>query len=742
MATATLRFRINDGPLQSLSVIDTPANLADAKVSLSATSYVGWGQPAAVWVIAEYPDGFACPDGWTTHEATGSYRYTADPQTGTTPPDFYLPSTGDINAGQWGKFEFRLVVNGTIYSVKVGIEITSPAGLHDLAAGEEAEFGGTQRLWVGPQKGNLRVLNDLLNSGGAALLGHYLEDAAAALNTNGVPIQAMTSALAFIRLLATSSATADVLDICRSTGGAGNNDDGARLRMRLPNLVGVLQTAGTISAEIVNKSVIGGFSTRLVLGTTTGGTLYPGLTLSAAGAVRFNGSIYASAGGRLVVDASGNVTLQAITEAELRVAAATLTTSLDVNAQKVTNLADGTSASDAATYGQLLAAVQGLSIKASVRAATVANITLSGNQTVDGVALVDDDEVLVKNQSTGAENGLYVVASGAWARRTDLAAGAHAAGAFVFVEEGTANADSGWVCTSDKGADVVDSDSLAFVQFSGAGQITAGAGLTKTGNTLDVVAADGTITVNANSIEATGAFGSKNVGTTGSVTAGASGFIGPAWDRASAGALTLGGSQATSIACSGLGITKCISVSSDGALALSSASGDASLDADGSHKAKVGTSTANGTDLGRSGKTTTINGSVVTITDSLATYTNRVEGPRFTAQASKPTSSSNAVTFDLSASQNVEHATTENTTVTISGGVWGQRGTIVVSQGGSAHTITMPTNGIGVEYDDSIIGLGVTAIIDTSTNKRTVLDYYVLENGKAYIKGRSVGSIP
>jgi hypothetical protein len=158
-------------------------------------------------------------------------------------------------------------------------------------------------------------------------------------------------------------------------------------------------------------------------------------------------------------------------------------------------------ATDVATKGYVDGVAQGLDIKGSVRAATTANVTLSGEQTIDGVELVAGDRVLVKNQTTASANGIYVVAAGAWSRAADADASAKvSSGMFVFVEEGTANADAGFVLTTD-GAITLGTTALAFAQFSGAGQVTAGAGLTKTGNTLDIVAADATITVNGDSIQ-------------------------------------------------------------------------------------------------------------------------------------------------------------------------------------------------------------------------------------------------
>ncbi len=115
---------------------------------------------------------------------------------------------------------------------------------------------------------------------------------------------------------------------------------------------------------------------------------------------------------------------------------------------------------------------QGLDVKQSVRASTTANITLSGLQTIDGVSLSAGDRVLVKNQSNAINNGIYVVAVGSWSRATDANVTANVtAGLFTFVSEGTQNADSGWILTSDD-AITLGTSTLSFTQFSGAGMIT------------------------------------------------------------------------------------------------------------------------------------------------------------------------------------------------------------------------------------------------------------------------------
>ena len=151
----------------------------------------------------------------------------------------------------------------------------------------------------------------------------------------------------------------------------------------------------------------------------------------------------------------------------------------------------------------------GLDFKDSVRLATTANGTLgsafANGQSVDGTTLSTGDRILLKNQTTGSENGIYTVnASGAPTRATDFDENAEVtSGAFVFVEAGTQNADSGFVLTTD-GTITVGSTALAFTQFSGAGSFTAGDGLTRTGNQIDVNDDNVTIEVNSDAVRIKG----------------------------------------------------------------------------------------------------------------------------------------------------------------------------------------------------------------------------------------------
>ena len=203
----------------------------------------------------------------------------------------------------------------------------------------------------------------------------------------------------------------------------------------------------------------------------------------------------------------------------------------------------------------------GLDVKKSVRVATTANLSATynnGNGTltassngaisIDGVSLSANDRVLVKDQSTGAQNGFYkvtTVGSGSaefvLTRTPDAdAASELTAGAFTFVEEGTANADNGYVLSTN-GTITLGTTAITFEQFSGAGQIAAGAGLTKTGNTIDAVGTADKITVSANAITIASTYvGQTSITTLGTITTGT-------WNGSTIG-VGSGGTGLTSIA--------------------------------------------------------------------------------------------------------------------------------------------------------------------------------------------------
>jgi hypothetical protein len=238
---------------------------------------------------------------------------------------------------------------------------------------------------------------------------------------------------------------------------------------------------------------------------------------------------------------------------DVNAALASANASIDVHSQKITSLLDPTNPQDAATKAYVDAIASGLSPRLSMRVATTGALptnTRTGNvltasvngvlPAIDGVALAVTDRILVQNEGTAANNGLYTVTSvgavGApWTmtRSTDADTSAKVvSGMFVFIREGTINGGGGFTLVTANPI-VLNSTSLTFTEFSYSDEIIAGTGLTKTNNTLNVVAnADGSITANAHDIQvgvlATDAqHGARGGGTQHSVViaAGANGFM-------------------------------------------------------------------------------------------------------------------------------------------------------------------------------------------------------------------------
>lgn len=259
----------------------------------------------------------------------------------------------------------------------------------------------------------------------------------------------------------------------------------------------------------------------LTLATVAIAGTYPKVTVNAKGLVTSGTSLIASDIPTITASKTSDFDTQVRTSRLDQFALPN--TAVPFNGQKITGLADPTAAQDAATKAYVDATRQGLSVKDAVRAATTAsNITLSGLQTIDSVALATNDRVLVKNQTIQSENGIYLVSSGSWTRTNDADVNTAeiTGGTFMFVQEGTTNADTGWVCTND-GTVLVGTTALTFTQFSGAGQIVAGAGLTKTGNSIDVIGTADRITVNADSIDIASTYvGQSTITTLGTITAG------------------------------------------------------------------------------------------------------------------------------------------------------------------------------------------------------------------------------
>jgi len=248
-------------------------------------------------------------------------------------------------------------------------------------------------------------------------------------------------------------------------------------------------------------------------------------------------SITATSGNMTVSAASGNNSVNLVP---------TGTGTVDVANKRITSVAEPTQSSDAATKNYVDAVKTGLDVKDSVIVTTTGNLTgtyangssgvgatltNSGTQaalTIDSRVLTVGDRVLVKDQTTALQNGFYKVTtvgtvSTNWVltRSTDADENSEITpGAFTFVEEGTVGGNNGYVCTN-VGAITIGTTPITFVQFSGAGSVIAGDGLTKTGNTLNAVGTAGRISISADAIDISSSYvGQATITTLGTIGTG------------------------------------------------------------------------------------------------------------------------------------------------------------------------------------------------------------------------------
>jgi hypothetical protein len=335
----------------------------------------------------------------------------------------------------------------------------------------------------------------------------------------------------------------------------------------------------TVASATGNTSVAGTFGATgaatlsSTLGVTGAATLSS--TLAVTGISTFTGAVTANGG----VTAAGAVTITAGgTNTNVNLVP-NGTGTVDVGNKRITSVAEPTQSTDAATKNYVDAVKTGLDPKDSVRIATTAALTATysngssgvgatltnaGTQaafTVDSIVGIIGDRVLVKNQATALQNGIYTITtvgtvSTNWVltRSTDADQNPEVTpGAFTFVEEGTTNGQNGYVCTNT-GAITIGTTGITWVQFSGAGQVIAGNGLTKSGNTLDVVGTSNRITVSADAVDIAATYvGQTSITTLGTVTSGtwnattlAANYGGTGVANAAGSTITLGGALSIS----------------------------------------------------------------------------------------------------------------------------------------------------------------------------------------------------
>ena len=326
-------------------------------------------------------------------------------------------------------------MSNTVIKLKYAVSTRTPAD-NALAVGEAAYSQTSKTLFLGVTGGGAPI-----NIGGL----HYTETMDAA----------------------TAAATASTLMKRDSSNQvAATTFTGA--------LVGNASTATTAAAWATGRTI-----------SLTGDVTYTSAALNGAGDVTgatFISNVYDGTYTKITVDSKGRATGGATARIDELAAP---TSAVAFGSQRITALATPTATTDAANKAYVDSVVQGLDPKASAQAATTASVTLSGTQTIDGIALSAGARVLVKNQSTASQNGIYIVAAGAWARSTDADTFAKLVSAYLFIEQGTTQADTSFTCTVDTGGSL-GSTAITFVQFSGAGTNTAGTGLTLSGNAFSI----------------------------------------------------------------------------------------------------------------------------------------------------------------------------------------------------------------------------------------------------------------
>lgn len=285
------------------------------------------------------------------------------------------------------------------------------------------------------------------------------------------------------------------------------------------NVVGTSDTQTltnkTLTSPKINEDVV-------LTATATELNILDGATVSASELNILDGATLSTTELNYVDGVTSSIQTQL--DAKLALAGGTMTGAIAMGTNKITGLGTPTDAADAATKAYVDAVAEGLHVHESVRVTTDANVSLANalenGDTLSGVTLATGDRVLVKNQSTQSENGIYVVqASGQAVRALDFNTAAEVdSGDFVFVTSGT-YANTGWVQTSRPAT--IGTDAITFVQFSGAGTFTAGDGLTIDGNEFNVVGTADRITVNADSVDISATYvGQNTITTVGTISTG------------------------------------------------------------------------------------------------------------------------------------------------------------------------------------------------------------------------------
>ena len=347
-----------------------------------------------------------------------------------------------------------------------------------------------------------------------------LDDNAAALDIN-------EGGTSYIKLITTNGS--EEIELGKNVDLNGTLDvSGAATVSSLTSNTSIAST-GNLTVNTNKFSVAGGTGNTIIAGTLNGqGNVDFDSDLNVDGNSTFNGNVTLGNAGGDTITVTGTTTFTPSVDFDGGLTIAGSQT-VDAGGNKILNVGTPVASTDAANKGYVDAVKQALDIKDSVRVATTANIASTYNNGTSGVGAtitadangaisIDDvspttnDRVLVKNQTDTTENGIYkvtTVGDGSTpfvlTRAVDNDSSADmTGGVFCFVEEGTVSADAGYVLSNVTGSATIGTTGLGFTQFSGAGSVTAGSGLGKTGNTLSVNVDDASIEINSDTLRLKG----------------------------------------------------------------------------------------------------------------------------------------------------------------------------------------------------------------------------------------------